>query len=119
MENFTPGDYATELNGQAFSDNLGEFVISAVSEESIASREELFVSTMQLGCAAKEVKRLILIPDEQYFDSVRQALRRADSDRHITLLAMQPMPGGQFGQEILGYSLMSALGIRSEELNGL
>ncbi len=119
MANFTPGDYATELNGQAFSDNLGEFVISAVSEESIASREELFVSTVQLCCAAKEVKRLILIPDEQYFDSVRQALRRADSDRRITLLAMQPMPGGQFGQEILGYSLMSALGIRSEELNGL
>ena len=36
--------------------------------------------------------------------------------RAVTLFAMQPMPGGNFRQEILGYSLMSALGIKSEEL---
>jgi hypothetical protein len=29
------------------------------------------------------------------------------------------MEGGNFRQEILGYSLMAALGIRSEELNGI
>jgi len=27
------------------------------------------------------------------------------------------MAGGPFGQEILGYSLMSALGIRSDEIH--
>lgn len=118
MANFTPGNYNTELDAKAFSDNLGEFVISAVSEEQIASKEELFVSTVQLCCSTREVKRLILIPDEQYYEHVRQALRHADDDKRITLLAMQPMPGGNFRQEILGYSLMSALGIRSEELSG-
>ena len=30
---------------------------------------------------------------------------------------MQPMDSGNFRQEILGYSLMAALGIKSEELN--
>jgi hypothetical protein len=30
---------------------------------------------------------------------------------------MQPMPGGNFRQEILGYSLMAALGIKSDEIN--
>jgi hypothetical protein len=30
---------------------------------------------------------------------------------------MQPMPGGNFRQEILGYSLMAALRIKSEEIN--
>jgi hypothetical protein len=29
------------------------------------------------------------------------------------------MQGGSFRQEILGYSLMAALGIRSEELNAI
>jgi len=29
---------------------------------------------------------------------------------------MQPMEGGNFRQEILGYSLMQALGIRAEEI---
>ncbi len=119
LENFTPGDYADELHAKAFSDNLGEFVLSAVSEERIADKEELFLSTVALGCSAREVKRLILIPDEQYYESVRLALRRADDEKRITVLAMQPMPGGNFRQEILGYSLMNALGIRGEELQNL
>jgi len=37
-------------------------------------------------------------------------------DKRITLFAMQPMPGGNFRQEILGYSLMNALGISANEI---
>ena len=33
-----------------------------------------------------------------------------------TVCAFQPMPGGNFRQEILGYSLMNALGIKADEL---
>ena len=51
------------------------------------------------------------------YDTVRHALRRAGDDKRVTVFAMQPMPGGNFRHEILGYSLMSALGIRSEELD--
>ena len=40
----------------------------------------------------------------------------ADDDKRITVLPMQPLAGGNFRQEILGYSLMSALGIKSEEI---
>ena len=49
---------------------------------------------------------------------VREGLRHADDEKRITVLAMQPMEGGNFRQEILGYSLMAALGIRGEELKG-
>jgi hypothetical protein len=34
----------------------------------------------------------------------------------VTLFAMQPLEGGNFKQEILGYSLMNALGIKGNEL---
>jgi hypothetical protein len=34
------------------------------------------------------------------------------------MFAMQPIEGGNFRQEILGYSLMNALGIRADEING-
>ena len=44
-------------------------------------------------------------------------LRQADPDKHTTVLAMQPMQPGAFRQELLGYSLMAALGIRAEEIN--
>jgi hypothetical protein len=118
LDYFTPGNLEKELNGKAFNDNLGEFSINAISEESIINREGLLTDTLQLALYSSEVRRLIIVPDEQDYDLVRATLRHSDTDKQITVLAMQPMPGGHFQQEILGYSLMSALGIRSEELDG-
>jgi hypothetical protein len=122
LENFVPGDYARDLDGKAFSDNLGEFAISTLSEEHIISRADLLIDTLQLALHAQEVKRIVVVPDEEYYDDIRTAIRHAagqqeqTSEKRITLMAMQPMPGGTFYQEILGYSLMSALGIKSEEI---
>ena len=116
MEYFTPGNFSDELNGQAFSDNLGEFTINAYTNEDIISKEDLLFDTLRLCCAASEVKRIMVVPDDEHYDLVRQTLRLASVDKVITVFAMQPMAGGPFRQEILGYSLMSALGIRAEEI---
>ena len=116
MEYFTPGHFADELNGKAFTDNLGEFIINAYTDEQIISKEELLIDTLHLCCASDEVKRIMVVPDDEYFDRVRQTLRHAGDNKTITVFAMQPMAGGGFRQEILGYSLMSALGIRGEEI---
>jgi len=43
-------------------------------------------------------------------------LRKVDDEKRGTLFAMQPLPGGNFRQEILGYSLMNALGISANEI---
>jgi hypothetical protein len=65
----------------------------------------------------KEVKRVMVIPDEALYNNVRDILRKTDDDmKRVTVFAMQPMTGGAFRQEILGYSLMAALGIRGDEL---
>lgn len=121
LENFTPGDYDKALNGKAFKDHLGEFSISAYPIENIAGGEDYFTDALQLITAQKEVKRVMVIPDAEstyIYNKVREALNRLDDDeKRITVFAMQPMPGGNFRQEILGYSLMAALGIRSEEIN--
>ena len=117
MENFNPGSF-TELDGKAFTGELGEFLISCVQVENLVTMDDLFVDSLQVLANAAEVKRLIVVPDaEHIYNKVREALRHTDPDKHITVLAMQPMPAGVFRQEILGYSLMAALGIRSEELN--
>jgi len=56
--------------------------------------------------------------DATIYNKVRATLNRIDDDeKRITVFAMEPQPGGNFRQELLGYSLMAALGIRSEELN--
>ena len=96
MENFMPADYETELNAQAFKDpKLGEFTISSYPVEDIVSKDD-YMADVEL---------------------IRKALSRIDDEgKRITLLAMQPLTGGNFRQEILGYSLMTALGIKADEI---
>lgn len=119
MENFAPGVFATELDGKAFRDNLGEFAISALPvEEGMTTAEDLFVESLEVISNSKEARRIMVVPNaEKTYDRVREALRHVDDEeKRITVFAMQPMPGGNFRQEILGYSLMQALGIRADEI---
>lgn len=117
LENFRPADYDSELNGKAFRDNLGEFIISSFPVEKLVSKEDFFTETVEAVCNQDKVKRVMIIPDaENMYDRIRLALHHADEDKRITVFAMQPMPGGNFRQEILGYSLMSALGISADEI---
>ena len=120
LDNFAPSVLASEINGQAFSDNLGEFVFETHSIEAIADADSLFTEALQVVCSQPEVKRIIVVPSDPIYNKVREVLRRADDpDKHVTVLTMQPEAGGPFRQELLGYSLMSALGIRSEELSSM
>ena len=118
LENFAPSTYE-ELDGKAFKDHLGEFAINTYPIEPIAG-EDFFTEVLELVTAQKEVKRVMVIPnleEETIYNKVREALRQVDDEeKRVTLFAMQPLPGGNYRQEILGYSLMAALGIRSEEI---
>ena len=116
MENFAPSSL-DDLDGKAFKGRLGEFLISCVKVEDLTTMDDLFVDSMQVLANAQEVKRLIVVPNaEHIYNKVREGLRHADDEKRITVLAMQPMEGGNFRQEILGYSLMAALGIRADEI---
>ena len=121
FENFVPAMY-NDLDGKAFKDHLGEFVFSAVPIEQVTTKDDLLLDVVQSAMESKEVKRLMVVPnseDGDCYDRLRQLLRRAGDDKRITLFAMQPMTGGNFRQEILGYSLMQALGIKAAELESL
>lgn len=121
MENFVPGVYADELDGKAFSDNLGEFLISSLPiENDVTTAEDMFIEALEVICNNKNVKRIMVIPDaEKIYGKVHETLRLYldDENKRATVFAMQPMQGGNFRQEILGYSLMQALGIKSSELH--
>ena len=119
LENFLPGNYE-ELNGKAFKDHLGEFAINAYPIEQLAGGEDFFKEVLELVTTQKEVKRVMVIPnleDELINNKVRETLRRVDDEeKRVTLFAMQPLAGGNYRQEILGYSLMAALGIKADEI---
>ncbi len=121
LDNFTPSIYDTELNGQAFKDEkLGEFLINAYAVGDVVSKDDYLLDTVNMVLGHDEVKRLMIIPNGEQgsiYEELGAVLRDTPEDKRITLFAMQPMPGGDFRQEILGYSLMNALGIKSNEIN--
>ena len=82
--------------------------------------DDFLIDGARTVCTAKEVERVLVILISEVgdaYDRLREILRKVDDDdKRITLFAMQPMPGGNFRQEILGYSLMNALGISANEI---
>ncbi|MGI6242174.1 MAG: DUF6621 family protein [Prevotella sp.] len=120
LDNFRPSDFETELNAQAFKDDhLGEFLVNSYAVGEMVSKDEYILDVTKTMVDHKNVKRLMIIPNGEegsIYDEIRGALRNAPEEKHITVFAMQPMSGGNFRQEILGYSLMNAMGIRAEEL---
>ena len=117
MDNFLPGAFA-ELDGKAFEGELGEFLISCVPIEQMTTMDDLFLESLQVVSNAQEVERLMIVPNEDsIYNKVREALRHANPALHATVFTMQPQQGGPFRQEILGYSLMAALGIKGEEVS--
>lgn len=119
MENFIPASFSEEMNGKAFRDNLGEFAITAVEVPQMADKDSLMLEILRIAMSQPEVKRIMAVPnaeDSDIYARMRRALASGGDEKTVTLFAMQPMPGGQFRQEILGYSLMNALGIKGEEL---
>lgn len=120
MENFAPANFDNELNGKAFKDNLGEFVIGTYAVEHLVNATDFYLDVVQTVCAQPEVKRVMIVPNAEnaeLYETLRRQMHHLDDDnKRITIFAMQPLPGGNFRQEILGYSLMNALGIKSEEI---
>ena len=119
MENFTPASYG-ESSGKAFKDpTLGEFIVNAYPVENVTSKDEYMLDLIETVCSHKEVKRVMIIPNTdtpELYDKIRMLLKRVDDeDKHITVFAMQPLQGGNFKQEILGYSLMNAMEIKGDE----
>lgn len=119
IENFQPAHYEQELTGKAFRDSLGEFTLCPVAFEDVVNPHDQLLDIIETVVNKPDVKRVMIIPNAEnagLWEALRRTLQRVDDDKRITLFAMQPMAGGNFRQEILGYSLMQALGIRGEEL---
>lgn len=117
LNNFTPDKFEEDIDGKAFKDKIGEFMMSAFPVEDIVNKDDFFIDALQLILNDEGVKRIMVIPDqEKTYEKVRAVLHYANDEKRITMFAMQPMQGGNFRQEILGYSLMSALGIKSDEI---
>ena len=119
MQNFLPALYDQDLNGKAFTGPLGEFVVNAFPVESVTTKDDFFMDALTAMMNIPDVQRIMVIANverEGVYNRLRHSLRDMPKDKTVTVFAMQPLPGGPFRQEILGYSLLQALGIRAEEI---
>lgn len=126
LEHCLPSDLKNELDGVAFKVSLGEFSFMAVPSEGFVSRGDLYLDLLQIVLNAAEVKKLIVVPfNEEYGKEVENVLRECalenaghkEEAKDIVYFRMEePAAPAVCRWEMLGYPLMSVLGIRSEDL---
>lgn len=118
MDAFNPGDLKKELNDVAFKSQLGEFQLNTFEPSDMADREAFFLEAVKLVADAKEVKHLVIVPSEtEYGDKIPDILEKVDGKESIHVLGMNPLaPSKAFSWEMMGYAVLQALGIRSDEI---
>lgn len=118
MDAFNPSDLKKELNDVAFKSQLGEFQLNTFEPSDMADREAFFLEAVKLVADAKEVKHLVVVPSEtEYGDKIPEILEKVDGKESIHVLGMNPLaPSKAFSWEMMGYAVLQALGIRSDEI---
>ena len=118
MDAFNPSDLKKELNDVAFKSQLGEFQLNTFEPSDMADREAFFLEAVKLVADAKEVKHLVIVPsDTEYGDKLHEILEKVDGKESIHVLGMNPLaPSKAFSWEMMGYAVLQALGIRSDEI---
>ena len=118
MDAFNPSDLKKELNDVAFKSQLGEFQLNTFEPSDMADREAFFLEAVKLVADAKEVKHLVIVPSEtEYGDKLPEILEKVDGKESIHVLGMNPLaPSKAFHWEMMGYAVLQALGIRSDEI---
>ena len=118
MDAFNPSDLRKELNDVAFKSQLGEFQLNAFEPSDIADRESFFLEAVKLVADAKEVKHLVVVPSEsEYGDKLPEIFDKVDGKESIHVLGMNPpVSSDKYQWEMLGYAVLQALGIRSDEI---
>lgn len=113
---FLPGIFSADLDGKAFFDpQMGEFLVGTVCDENVNTGTPLFVQSVEALLAEQHVETLILVCDIQRYDEfLHSPLEK--SAKSITLLTMLPDKRLAVHQEVLGYSLLHAMGIHPDEL---
>lgn len=113
-----------ELDGNACRTLLGEFSFSVVPSAGLVSRDRLYNELVQLALDAKEVKRLILVPQfHAYGEDLAKALRdfceekeEEEVEKAICFVMEEPETALKCKVDLLPFSLMHVWGIAPEDL---
>lgn len=129
LDLFAPGSFSQEIDGKAFAEEgLGEFAMACCPVERITTLTDLCAESLEAMFEAKEVKRIALVYD---FDGTtaesrtltkritRLCAKHAETTdpKDVTLFTMNPLEDTETPQQVLGFSILAAMGVTSEELS--
>lgn len=128
MQHFVPGSFSQEIDGRAFTEpGVGEFLLACCPVERVTTTQDLCVESLESLLEDKEVERIAVVYDfdgrtaesrtlTKRIASVCRKHQEAEHPKDITLFTMIPFEGDGFAQQVLGYSLLAALGIAAREV---
>ena len=118
LKHIVPNDLTKKLNNVAFDSKLGEFVLNTYHPSGMTPHTDFVLDALRLVADAKEVKRLIVVADDTFIEKeVLPLLDKVDGKESVTLFSMNPSSTDKEAKwEMLGFAILRALGIRSEEL---
>lgn len=116
-----PSSLKSDLDGKAFQNEVGEFLMASVSTEDLVPIGELYVEVLQMALESENVKKIALIADySSYKDMLNEVLSDNEEklkEKEVVFFNMgevQKMENVR--KEILAYPLMQALGIKADDL---
>lgn len=125
---FAPGNFSQEIDGKAFSEtDLGEFALACCPVERVTTTTDLCAESLEALFDDKEVKRIAVVYD---FDGttaesrtltkriVKLCAKHAETEhpKDVTLFTMNPLEDCETPQQVLGFSILAAFGVSSDEL---
>lgn len=128
MEHVAPGSFGQEIDGRSFTEaGLGEFALACCPVERVTTLADFCAESLEALLADKAVRSIAVVYD---FDGAtpaslaltdriaRLCRKHADDEapKDVTLFTMRPLEGSGFAQQVLGFSVLAALGIGGGEL---
>jgi hypothetical protein len=117
LQHLQPADLKSDLNDKAFRSTLGEFVVNSYPSSEFASRTDFFVEALKLVADSKEVRRILAVPDAACMADAKDTLEKAakaQTPKEGKLFGLSPVDSPMY--ETLAFSLLQALGVKSEEI---
>ena len=117
---FIPSHFGDELDGKAFNDKIGEFEMKCLPVEEVTTTADMMTQCLKTLVETGDADNVMLVGDmETYGEELKKTAAECSEKvkGDLTVFAMEPMNVRHCESEILGYSIMAALGIGAEEIN--
>ena len=114
---FVPASYTDELDGKAFHGSAGEVMFAACAvDPKLGTKETILCETLQTLLQHDDAANVLLAVDMNAYGKRIKSILAEQASQSVTLLSLDTRVSQAFRTEQIGFSLLAALHISSEEI---